>query len=409
MNYNATGPTRACLDWIDLEINALGRHVAFNIWKHFKDLGISHVKPLDIEEGRQGENTPTKRFILRLQNPKSIACCREIEAKLNQKFPLAGPILISGIEVAVDTYHPDTLVLAKIAFSRYKYLRHPVAPRAAHRLLAMRGRRVWGSPMHPILIPYLNEGRTLFMGKIDADLIMRIYVKTKDNGIPLPTSQYRARVEVRLQGGQVPFKTLEEMEAFNFASLACYFKWLKERPDIGEDERSALKKITILGQPRDATKKANHERQSRSCLEADSKLNKSAADALRNLTRSVRSKKAAHACLPGIYVKNSPLPIGSGIATLNTINTYTRTIQDQHHSKQEEALLMKARTATRFSHPSTNIIPPSTGRAAQAPALRKDEVLEKNGQTSTLVVFYSGTFLKTPILTQGRLKKPRPV
>lgn len=409
MDYSATGPTRACIDWIDLEINSVEKHVAHRILKHLKELGVSFVRPLDIREGRQGRNTPSKRFVLRLQDPGSIARCRAIEAMLNDKFPLAEPVQVAGIEVAVDTYHPDKMVLAQIALSRYRYLRHPIVPSTDHRLIyrSPAGRPdVWQSPKHPILIPYFRQGRALFMGQKHANLIMRIYVKTADNGLPLSSDEYRVRVEVRLQGEQVPFKTLEQMEAFNFSDLACYFKWLKERPDIDPDDQKALKKITSLGQPKDATKNAHHARQTRCGLIADSKLNKTAADALRNLTRSVRTKKGAHESIPEIHVRNSPLPIERTAPVLNTINTKTNTSGGQEQFKQDETMLMKARTASRFSHSSATVRLKSDlsgGASAFPPKQRSPRA--RIGGVSSWSFSTPGHFLKTRILRQGELRR----
>ena len=122
----------------------------------------------------------------------------------------------------------------------------------------------------------------------------RIYFKREDNKQQLPSCDQRARIEIRLQGDDLPVTTLDELRDFNFASLSNYFKFRRLRTDLDDFTKQMIGNSTRIGQPyrldrngqvAPINRKGGGTREYSKYTRADTPLNDLARDQLRKLTR----------------------------------------------------------------------------------------------------------------------------
>lgn len=244
------------VDWVALEVWTLERHPAWRVWK--KSAGaFSYVEGLDettgekiATTGAQRKNTPTRRFVVRIQNPARFS---EVTSALDaiHDRESSSPVVIKGIEVAFDAYRAspngtDAELIAMTATMLHRISR-PANTNGAPRLYTWKGtseqRYGWKH-----MIPAITAGKTGMFGNHDDNYVVRGYLKnydtiqtdtqSKPERVDLETDEHRARVEVRLQGDECPVGTLEELKNFPFQSLARYFKF--QRPG---DAASALETL----------------------------------------------------------------------------------------------------------------------------------------------------------------------
>lgn len=242
LTNNLTALRPSCvIDWLELEFNFLTPSPAWRVAKAAGGL-VSRVTGLDevtgllvASSGRQGENTPTKRFRARIQDPKRFT---DVTAVLNhdgirQRLDPAKPVHIYAIEVSFDLYartqeETPTLAVATAilvqGITRYKN----VLP------------RVYREKVIPVEIPFnfqalqraIENGYTVGIGHKEDDAYIRAYLKISDAGQHLPPDQWRARVEVRLQGNACPVSLLDDLKLFDFAKLAKHFKFRTPAPEL---------------------------------------------------------------------------------------------------------------------------------------------------------------------------------
>ncbi len=240
-NIFAALKPKCVVDWLELEFHYQTPSPAWRVAKAAGGL-VSRVTGLDevtgllvATSGKQGENTPTKRFRARIQDPKSIS---DITAVLNhdgirQRLDPAKPVLIFAIEVSFDLYAKRQeeaptldLVTASLVQGIVRY--KDVLP------------RVYREKGIPVEIPFsfqalqraIENGYTVGIGHKDDDAYIRAYLKKSDAGQHLPPDQWRARIEVRLQGNACPVTLLDDLELFDFAKLAKHFKFKTPAPEL---------------------------------------------------------------------------------------------------------------------------------------------------------------------------------
>lgn len=295
----------AVVDWLELEIRTLRPRVAHRIYVHSSG-ALSYVTGLDPDTGldikignRQGKNTPTTRFAIRIQAPERFAAIADVLAKIDDLDPNA-TVLVRGIEVSFDDYGADEATdddLAHCAATMLHQINRPTGTNDAPRVYDRTGAEVrYGKQS---LKAALLAGKTAMYGNESDDYVVRGYVKDYDtrkgeNGknhrIDLPRHEHRARIEVRLQGEQCPIRTLNDLKDFKFKALARYFKFREPADDAPSVEKLLADRHGSIGSLIDATghvidahAKKGRSRKTKRGTQA-SPLNEIARDQLRNLT-----------------------------------------------------------------------------------------------------------------------------
>lgn len=195
------------------------QHSAFHdvLYEH---MGVSHADPLD-----KGAGGAASKFEIRIQHPCSYAVIEKIISDLEVKYGLATPPKIRAVEVSIDFYHDSADYLAlkemteRLMFSIVPY-------------------EISNPRMHDLsggMLPasrFVDPTKTLYIGNKCDDVMWRIYLKRTDesflgeDGIRvvkhLPNSEFRARVEVQLQGNalkQIGLETAKGLLQFSFERL----------------------------------------------------------------------------------------------------------------------------------------------------------------------------------------------
>lgn len=241
---------KAVVDWIEIEIRT-SKHTKFEIVRgtlktilDFPEHKNPYVEPLDEGDGRRATV-----FRFRIYDPKNWQQITEIVRKLGKQHPFAEMPKVAVIEVALDAYSKNESMdeLAEMVADYYRKMSRLVSP----------NRRLYrdykGSPesmyiRRPLLVRRIKEGWQIGIGSTTDELYQHAYLKITDNGETLPINEYRARLEIRLQGAELPCRSFEEWKHFEFASLSEFFRFRKikdgldsitqmlmeEKPQIGE-------------------------------------------------------------------------------------------------------------------------------------------------------------------------------
>jgi hypothetical protein len=140
----------------------------------------------------------------------------------------------------------------------------------------------------------LAGGREIIIGNKTDELSQRIYFKTTDKGgVPLEDEDmHRARVEITVQGGALPFKSWGEWASFRFErkenNLSRFFTFRKDRNlnSLSPLHRIILERRPQIGERKEQrrSRKGGGQRLYNSETVADIELNKRARGALRNLS-----------------------------------------------------------------------------------------------------------------------------
>jgi len=313
MDYRAY-KIETVIDWVELEIQTVDGSNFWTIQRHLKKallLSEQEKRPGVDPEGATDTGSASI-FRFRIQAPKNMHQLNEVLSRLRKRFNIE-TVRVVGIEVALDTYRPgaNKKELAEIVADRYRFL---TAKPSKH----------WHLYRHTGETP-VTVGRATRLGKLDnaerlCDLVRHLenewqltdcegkdnpeiryhgYVKAWDNGEPLnDASQWRARWEVTLRGQKLPFKTLQELAAFNFTKLAKHFNFCRLADDLPHIIRHPLATWSVaqLGM-KGKYKRANRSmvgrlyngfREYRRAMVAD-EINKVISDScLRRLTRQWR-------------------------------------------------------------------------------------------------------------------------
>jgi len=297
----------AVVDWIDLEVHTINRHPAWRI--HEASAGaFSYVTGLDpatgvniMQSGAQRENTPTSRFLVRVQNPPRFAAMTEALSSIEDRDPEAA-VTVRSIEVSLDAYRrPGTTdeQLAEMAGYMLRGVNRPEGAYEAPRFFDWRGLTEQRHGRQAVESAILR-GRTAMYGNADDPYIVRGYLKNydtfkNDNGTAerrdiTDLLQHRARVEVRLQGTHCPVATLNDLRNFQFQSLGKFFKF-REPTNASEGVLAIVvakmpsfgNTINGAGEAIPASRNRGRSRKSRPHTKA-SALNERARDQLRKLS-----------------------------------------------------------------------------------------------------------------------------
>lgn len=302
---------KAAVDWIDLEIRTRIPIQAWRLQKHSAE-GFSYVHGCDQATGerlaKNRSNAPTTLFVARIQSPErfdSVAMILE-RTEIAARLDRSQPVRVVGMENSFDARpRPGTSPeeLARMTARFYWELTKFVAP--TQRLYHERKHSVIPVPNQRQLAQRFLEGYTLGAGGKDDDYYQRAYFKRNDGGQQLPSSEHRARIEIRHQGLAVPVITLQDLQEFDFAKLNEYFRFRCPRHDLDAGmSRIVEQRIqigqrggfnAITGKVAPINRKEGGTREFSKVTRADTILNGHARQQLRNLTKRWKSVSRARA------------------------------------------------------------------------------------------------------------------
>jgi len=288
----------ACIDWLDVVIATLRPSQHQHVQDALRKITGAKlwVETLDKQPGNVG-TTFRLRFHDVLANDHQKL--QQALDELSLRYPFASAPSITAVEVACDFRHktgsiPDTLAMThRLQSSLFAYgTKHRQFDPATreNRYLDRHGDR---------LDPNLN----FRIGNKEDPFAWQVYYKQTDNQQSLPKDQWRARVEVTLQGSalhEYGLNFLSDLQNFSFDKLAGLFRFRRPvAPEKQADgDRFKLTAIKINRKLHDATPergmhsfdtvgrrdKWRKTRAESRHLEADSELQEAVKGALRRLT-----------------------------------------------------------------------------------------------------------------------------
>ena len=284
----------AVVDWLSIEVHTQN----FTNFQTIKRrLNIKHVKPLNKTSGGSAN-----KFLFKIHDPKNWFDIQKLLQNLNTEYPFSEPPVIRSMEVSFDAYSKteNRNELVELTHSFFRNLANPISQNvrfSGKKDLRYR-KPLWGSSNRTTKCLF-NEGRNLCLGNIEhktsygkkilADSkYMQIYTKTTDNnGVPLVIKKHRARIEIRLEGEELPFEQIDDAIGFKFESLSKYFKMLKLNTTLLEKIpvcfNKAIQNLNQLGNTN-----VNVRRKYSLITNADTELNDKVYNALRDLSRKMQ-------------------------------------------------------------------------------------------------------------------------
>lgn len=231
-------------------------------------------------------------FLIKVQNPKSPADALVVMERLCDLFDLEEAPRVVMHEIAVDLTKPGATAreLAEIVADLFLMHDHHVSSN-------VRLKRTYanGLPLdRESLIKRLMSGWQIAIGSQRAHkargrvrrpnaVSMQLYVKTTDGGAPLPPERWSARMEVRLQGDDLPLDHAALAERFDLDRIADLFKFRTLRDDLDPKTARRHRRSAAPLFHRHETSAESHRRQHHPDTKANSALNKRFADSLRRL------------------------------------------------------------------------------------------------------------------------------
>lgn len=303
---------------------------------------------IEILDGTQGSATA---FAFRIQNPKNFSQVQHIIGDLKRRFDLAEEPTFTALEIAFDlkrrtnTTHDE---LAEAVAHLYKFAAfHP--KRDNHRIY----RRGKGADEVPArmasLVRHVADGYCIGVGSQrrhtgkrttgKADPISaRYYLKSTDDRQALTEATHSARAERTFQGAAMPFRTLAELERFDFNALKDLFNFRKLKDELNPLVAHVFRDYVLATfDTRTRNRREGGTRENHPATLADSALNELVRRSFRSLSKrwacgnSVNSEEHNHEATD------------TGTAPANTYannnnNTFNPTTQDDNQDTIEELL-----------------------------------------------------------------------
>ncbi|MDG3063891.1 hypothetical protein ACFQ4M_12075 [Thauera mechernichensis] len=227
-------------------------------------------------------NLPDGTVICRDEH--DISSPRDLDNRLTELAAKHQPLTIRpiAVELALDAFHEtdDLDVLAN--FATHTWRMHTTVI-GRQRLYRMKGERVSAVPEHGRLTSALQDSWQLAEGNAWDNVMRHGYLKMTDDAAR-QTVRPRARLEIRLQGDACPFQSLDELRAFDWCSLAHYFKFRRLKHDLDSFSQLLADHSTTVGKRTPRTI-AGSKRLYSPMTTADSALNRRYRDALLTLSR----------------------------------------------------------------------------------------------------------------------------
>lgn len=239
-------------------------------------------------------------FVIKVQNPKNISQIQRIIGDLKCRFDLAEEPIFSILEIAFDLKRRTGTTdneLAEAVAHLYKFSSfHP--HRENHRIYR-RGKGAEEVPARMAnLVRHVAEGCCIGVGSQrrhsgkrttgKADPISaRYYLKRTDDRQALAEAAYSARAERTFQGAAMPFRTLAELELFDFNTLKDLFEFRKLKDELNPLTATALRDYALpIFDTRTRSRREGGTRENHPATLADSALNEIVRRAFRSFVRS---------------------------------------------------------------------------------------------------------------------------
>ena len=298
---------KACVDWLDVRLRT-SRPTQFQHVQSALDAtgaGKLYVDPIDPGPGGVAD-TFVVRVTDRLAN--NYAALSKALAEFSARYPLAHAPELVAIEVACDFLHTGEVERDASTIEMTRRLQSS--------LLTDCGDdddfRQHPRRFDPVAGKYrrLDEDKDLRLdphftyriGNDWDDVSWRVYWKRTDKEQPLPPNEWRARVEVTLQGDAlrgVGLVKLADLDGYKFTNITGFFRFRTpiDPETQAKGDRFKLTAITINRRLKNATParglhsfrsigrhdKKGRRRSESSHLQADDELQRAVKDALRRL------------------------------------------------------------------------------------------------------------------------------
>lgn len=297
---------------------------------------------IEVLDGTQGSATA---FAFRIQNPKNFSQVQRIIGELKRRFDLSEEPTFTALEIAFDlkrrtgTTHDE---LAEAVAHLYKFAAfHP--HRENHRIYG-RGKGAEEVPARMAsLVRHVADGYCIGVGSQrrhtgkrttgKADPISaRYYLKRTDDRHGLDDAMHSARAERTFQDAAMPFRTLAELEQFDFNALKDLFDFRKLKDELNPFVAAALRDYVLATfDTRTRNRREGGTRENHPATLADSALNELVRRSFRSLSKrwacgnSVKSEERNHEATD------------TGTAPANTYsnNTFNTTTQDDNTSNEQ--------------------------------------------------------------------------
>lgn len=285
----------AVIDWIEIEITTIKSTNFQTIRRHG---GLIFVEAIGA-----GAGGATTNFIFKFHDPKNWLSIIDMFKEIEKECPLAKEPKVKSIEVSFDAYSINATKdeLVELTGRFYRYLTNPVSQN--HRFSGRKGlkydveqidsganiRRLFAKNRN-LCIGNNKDGKSAFNKYKTDEEYMQIYFKKTDNdGTSIPTSDHRARIEIRLKGSKLPCSTLNEWQAFKFESLSKYFNFRTiNQPLLALAPKGFIRALDNIAQI-GAT--SGYKRRKHALItEADKELNNQVYESLRCLTDRMLTK-----------------------------------------------------------------------------------------------------------------------
>lgn len=289
--------SRAEVDWIEIEVSTVDRTNHQTVRRRIAErLGETpftnsiHAEPLNKSSGGAASI-----FCITIQNPQCFGDALGVIDAVSDCLPLAAPPLVTGIEVSIDAYAKKDkgatqADLVELVAHFYRGLTRPASDnrRFAGRWKGdTKGVNIWLDRVKRDIA----DGRVIVIGDRDAPISQRIYFKTTDKGgkVTLPEDRRRARIEITLQGAVVSELLGKDLRRLSFEKLSKYFKFrtpdLDKINNLNKMIRHSVENRSVNGERKPRKMRDGSTRLYDTSTCADTKLNKRASDALRELSR----------------------------------------------------------------------------------------------------------------------------
>lgn len=255
---------KACVDWLDVRLRTSRPTQFQHVQSALEAAGAGKLYVLAIDDGPGGvADTFVVRATDRLAN--SYAALRKVLAEFSARYPLAHEPEIVAIEVACDFWHTgeverDVSTIAMTYRLQSSLLTDGDSPRQFDPAKGSRGENRYMDVAGARLDPHLNYrvGNERIRNRPADDVVWQCYWKRTDNKQPLPPNEWRARVEVRLQGDALKstgLVKLADLDGFKFTNLAPFFRFRTpiDPETQAKGDQFKLTAITINRRLKDAT------------------------------------------------------------------------------------------------------------------------------------------------------------
>lgn len=271
---------RAEVDWIELRIVTI---VPTNFQTVRRRLGVGFADPKD-----SGAGGACTEFSVKFQAPKSWSTIQESLKELTVDHPLAEPVVVTGIEIALDAYSINQVRDELVEMATHFY--HGATLLASeNRRASKRQGESYGLETLPQLQNLIANGYNIYIGNQSDPERQHIYLKETDSSTALPLNQHRARTEFTLEREKLPTRSFQDWQGHDFTKFAPYFKFRRLKSDLPPVIAVPMRMMAQVGERRARKTPQGHYRAFSRSTVADSKLNALAFDALRELNRRWRA------------------------------------------------------------------------------------------------------------------------